>query len=153
MQGRSWGNVAAERLCGTLFVGLTTLKGYFYTNLGGTLRRGIGERKSKVVSLLWSGEGQTTFFWPDSSAIMRQHHSPRLPRRPFLHSCSLQPLHISRKCLSSRLIVINRSSLSPVTCWAPHQRHPVYFAMYFLVIAFAQREIELLDRDKSQLLH
>ena len=37
MQGRSRGNVAAERLCGALFVGLTTLKGYFYTNLGGTL--------------------------------------------------------------------------------------------------------------------
>jgi hypothetical protein len=37
MQGRGRGNVAAERLCGALFVGLTTLKGYFYTNLGGTL--------------------------------------------------------------------------------------------------------------------
>ena len=36
MQGRGRGNVAAERLCGALFVGLTTLKGYFYTNLGGT---------------------------------------------------------------------------------------------------------------------
>jgi hypothetical protein len=45
MQGRGRGNVAAERLCGALFVGLTTLKGYFYTNLGGTLvlpkRRGF----------------------------------------------------------------------------------------------------------------
>jgi hypothetical protein len=40
MQGRGRGNVAAERLCGALFVGLTALKGYFYTNLGGTqLRR------------------------------------------------------------------------------------------------------------------
>jgi hypothetical protein len=37
MQGRGRGNVAAERLCGALFVGLTTLKGYFYINLGGTL--------------------------------------------------------------------------------------------------------------------
>jgi len=37
MQGRGRGNVAAERLCGALFVGLTALKGYFYTNLGGTL--------------------------------------------------------------------------------------------------------------------
>ena len=36
MQGRGRGNVAAERLCGALFVGLTTLKGYFYINLGGT---------------------------------------------------------------------------------------------------------------------
>jgi hypothetical protein len=36
MQGRGRGNVAAERLCGALFVGLTTLKGYFYTNRGGT---------------------------------------------------------------------------------------------------------------------
>jgi hypothetical protein len=30
------GHVAAELLCGALFVGLTTLKGYFYINLGGT---------------------------------------------------------------------------------------------------------------------
>ena len=37
MQGRGRGNVAAERLCGVLFVGLTPLKGYFYINLGGTL--------------------------------------------------------------------------------------------------------------------
>jgi hypothetical protein len=37
MQGSGRGNVAAERLCGALFVGLTTLKGYFYINLGGTL--------------------------------------------------------------------------------------------------------------------
>ena len=37
MQGRGRGNVAAERLCGALFVGLPTLKGYFYINLGGTL--------------------------------------------------------------------------------------------------------------------
>ena len=36
MQGRGQGNVATERLCGALFVGLTTLKGYFYINLGGT---------------------------------------------------------------------------------------------------------------------
>jgi hypothetical protein len=36
MQGRGRGNVAAERLCGAFFVGLTTLKGYFYINLGGT---------------------------------------------------------------------------------------------------------------------
>src|SRR4029077_1364393 len=36
MQGRSLGNVAAERLCGALFVGLTALKGYFYINLGRT---------------------------------------------------------------------------------------------------------------------
>ena len=35
-RGRGRGNVAAERLCGALFVGLTTLKGYFYINLGGT---------------------------------------------------------------------------------------------------------------------
>jgi hypothetical protein len=32
------GDVAAERLCGALFVGLTALKGYFYINLGGTQR-------------------------------------------------------------------------------------------------------------------
>jgi hypothetical protein len=38
MQGHGRGNVAAERLCGALFVGLTTLKGYFYINLGGTLK-------------------------------------------------------------------------------------------------------------------
>jgi len=53
MQGRSWGNVAAERLCGTLFVGLTTLKGYFYTNLGGTLIAKLDpffERTSKLAS-------------------------------------------------------------------------------------------------------
>jgi hypothetical protein len=37
MQGRGRGNVAAERLCGALFVRLKPLKGYFYTNLGGTL--------------------------------------------------------------------------------------------------------------------
>ena len=36
MQGRGRGNVATERLWGALFVGLTTLKGYFYINLGGT---------------------------------------------------------------------------------------------------------------------
>ena len=36
MQDRGQGNVAAERLYGALFVGLTTLKGYFYINLGGT---------------------------------------------------------------------------------------------------------------------
>jgi hypothetical protein len=36
--GRVDSHVAAERLCGALFVGLTTLKGYFYINLGGTLR-------------------------------------------------------------------------------------------------------------------
>ena len=36
MQSRGRGNVAAERLCGALFVGLTTLKGCFYINLGGT---------------------------------------------------------------------------------------------------------------------
>jgi hypothetical protein len=35
-RARGRGNVAAERLCGALFVGLTTLKGYFYINLGGT---------------------------------------------------------------------------------------------------------------------
>jgi len=40
MQGRGRGNVAAERLCFALFVGLTTLKGYFYINLGGTQRKG-----------------------------------------------------------------------------------------------------------------
>ena len=38
-RGRGRGNVAAERLCGALFVGLTTLKGYFYINLGGTQNR------------------------------------------------------------------------------------------------------------------
>src|SRR5271165_207104 len=32
MQGR--GNVAAERFCGALFVGVTTLKGYFYNQSG-----------------------------------------------------------------------------------------------------------------------
>ncbi len=37
MQGRGRGNVAEERLCGVLFVGLTPLKEYFYINLGGTL--------------------------------------------------------------------------------------------------------------------
>ena len=44
MQGRGRGNVAAERLCGALFVGLMTLKGYFYTNLGGTLVRKLTTR-------------------------------------------------------------------------------------------------------------
>jgi hypothetical protein len=36
MHGRGRRNVAAERICGALFVGLTTLKGYFYINLDGT---------------------------------------------------------------------------------------------------------------------
>ena len=47
MQGRGRGNVAAERLCGVLFVGLTPLKGYFYINLGGTLIE--KERSSKKI--------------------------------------------------------------------------------------------------------
>src|SRR5580693_7349314 len=50
MQGRSRGNVAAELLCGALFVGLTTLKGYFYINLGGTHIGKIGAELHKERS-------------------------------------------------------------------------------------------------------
>ena len=52
MQGRGRGNVAAERICGVLFVGLTPLKGYFYINLGGTLNRRYKEQASKLDLLL-----------------------------------------------------------------------------------------------------
>ena len=50
MQGRGRGNVAAERLCGVLFVGLTPLKGYFYINLGGTLYPGWVKRSKQKRS-------------------------------------------------------------------------------------------------------
>jgi hypothetical protein len=52
MQGRGRLNVAAERLCDVLFVGLTPLKGYFYINLGGTL---LGAKRCKTVSKLEDG--------------------------------------------------------------------------------------------------
>jgi len=48
MQGRGRGNVAAERLCGALFVGLTALKGYFYINLGGTHYSSFAELMEKL---------------------------------------------------------------------------------------------------------
>jgi integrase/recombinase XerD len=61
MQGRGRGNVAAERLCGALFVGLTTLKGYFYINLGGT-------QKQRMVPL-WKETAQHIRAWLKLAAL------------------------------------------------------------------------------------
>ena len=62
MQGRSWGNVAAERLCGTLFVGLTTLKGYFLHQSGRNPKKGNRREKIKGSVTTLIGRGSDHFF-------------------------------------------------------------------------------------------